>query len=189
MYMLKLPGEGGLTLSKMLRRGGTRRFVVQEVPDEDLLHALHSHVQEAGVKGAFGFGMYEHLDRSQAIHVPGLHSNKSLLLRILSVAPWSELKACQLKKSLKCLIGVHPSLNVSQLHTDVWCGLKASQIATMLTHLRRFKNDLVKRTEAVKKASKEEESSMQEILAIMEQAIYIYMYTCIHILDHQRQNI
>jgi len=183
MYMLKLPGEGGPTLSKMLRRGGTRRFVVQEVPDQDLLHALHSHVQEVGVKGAFCLGMYEHLDRSQAIHVPGLHSNKSLLLNLLSVAPWAELKACQLKKSLRCLLGVHPSLNVSQLNTELWCGLKASQVATMLTHLRRFKTDLVKRTEAVKKATKEEECSMQEILAIMEQEtyIYIYIYTYIYI--------
>ena len=131
MYMLKLPGEGGLTLSKMLRRGGTRRFVVQEVPDQDLLHALHSHVQGAGVKGAFCLGMYEHLDRSQAIHVPGLHSNKSLLLNLLSVAPWAELKACQLKKSLRCLLGVHPSLNVSQLSTELWCGLRSVSIISV----------------------------------------------------------
>ena len=176
--MPKLPGEGGLTLSKMPKRGGTRRFVAQEVPDQD---ALHSHVQGAGVKGAFCSGMYEHLDKSQAIHVPGLRSNKSLLLNLLSVVPWAELKAWQLKKSLRCLLGAHPSLNVSQLNTDLWCGLKASQVATMLTHLRRFKNDLVKRTEAVKKATKEEESSMEEMLAIMEQATYIYIYIHIHI--------
>ena len=99
---------------------------------------------------------HEHLDKSQAIHVPGVHSNKSLLLNLLSVAPWAELKACQLKQSLRCLLGVHPSLNVSQLNTDLWCGLKASQVATVLTHLRRFKTDLVKRTEAFKKATKEE---------------------------------
>ena len=51
----------------------------------------------------------------------------------------------------------------------------------MLTHLRRFKTDLVKRTEAVKKATKEEECSMQEILAIMEQATYIYIYIYIQV--------
>ena len=139
-----------------------------DVQAEALLAAMRLHVETLGVSRALFFGPYEHIGRSQAIYVPGLAANYTLLKTLLQQAPCGAVKASQLRDAFVNCSALYAGLHTGPLSRDLWAGHKGDQVLTMLCHLRRYKVDQTKRRQTRANATDEELRLVDELCEMLQ---------------------
>lgn len=125
------------------KRGGARN---QKKPDTDesiLMHILSLHK-----KLLFQCGPYEHISKNQAASAEGLAHNYPLLKPLLEAEPTGEFAAGLAKRCVEKIVMSDPSQNTSTFKNETFSGLRWDRIACMLKHIRRLRQDPVKRRQA-----------------------------------------
>lgn len=152
-------------MSLSSKRGGARRATVSShVSSDEVAQMLDAEAKSSG----FNFGVYNSILKSCAANGLGLLQNKELLINIgkitkgtFALNPMSDLRPVIL-----ALVEAKNSLNDSKLNNHLFAGMKATQITTMCTHVRRIASDTVRWQQVTGSLVPVQISSLQEVVKL-----------------------
>ena len=152
-------------MSVSSKRGGARRAAgSSNLSSDEIAQMLGDEARSSGLN----FGVYNSILKSCAANGLGLLQNKELLMNIGKVTsgtftfnPMSDLRPVIL-----ALVESKNSLNDSKLNNFLFAGMKATQITTMCTHVRRIASDPVRWQQVTGSLVPVQISSLQEIVKL-----------------------
>ena len=153
------------------KRGGARNFKKSDISNVALLKLFESHLSEKGSIIAFQFGSYYNKPASNAVVGPELASMKSLIQKIVAVAPLADLKYRPMKDAFEKLLlkqrdlmAQFPQKDPKAVSSDL-----ANSLMTICHHARRL-NMAVKWEQAISKCTLHEISELKEIRKLFANA-------------------
>lgn len=144
-------------------RGGARRQAVPRVDQALLDGVVQQHVVTHGRRTALCLGPYEFIGRCQAVSGAGIAHNEHLLDVLLDHFPQGELRASQLRTAVMKVAKQFPDINTTGLSDELWCGLKADKINTILAHLRRYNTDRLRQQQMRSKSTDADAAVVQRL--------------------------
>ena len=154
------------------RRGGAFRKAVGPCDAAKLEQALVEYVRNTGVTIAFNFGRYDSILKTAAACGSGLAHNYRFLDSFLTAVPCGEISLTDLKNVLLHVTSKFDGMNSSGLSDASWIMLVSKRILTMLSHLRRIKQNSVKLTQAQQRCDMHQARTIENLLGKL------------HLLDH-----
>ena len=152
-------------MSLSSKRGGARRAAVSSHVSSDEVAQM---LDDEAKSGGFNFGVYNNILKSCAANGLGLLQNKEMLIKIGEITkgtfacnPMSDLRPVIL-----ALVEAKNSLNDSKLNNHLFAGMKATQITTMCTHVRRIASDTVRWQQVTGSLVPVQISSLQEVVKL-----------------------
>ena len=130
------------------RAAPTIRQAVPDIDHEHMVDKLSKVLDSIGYQNLWEFGAYENMaSRECAVVAEALVAMEPLLKAMLEVAPWSEVKYCQMKKVVQDLHCQCPLLlrlpKFRNATSGSAAGDTADKIGTILNHVRRLRHNSV----------------------------------------------
>ena len=152
-------------MSLSSKRGGARRATVSShVSSDEVAQMLDAEAKSSG----FNFGVYNSILKSCAANGLGLLQNKELLINIgqITKGTFAFNPMSDLRPVILALVEAKNSLNDSKLNNHLFAGMKATQITTMCTHVRRIASDTVRWQQVTGSLVPVQISSLQEVVKL-----------------------
>ena len=113
-------------------------------------------------------GPYEHVSRSHAVDPKGLVHLYDLLKSLVKICPSGEIAPVSLKGALLRLLTDDCTVNDTKYAGQVWVGLRADRLTTVLCHLRRVARDPEAMKQCCSKLTGFELAKLQEVAGMIE---------------------
>ncbi len=147
-----------------LKRGGSRKLQVPKVALD--LVQLSTIMKEESNRTMWNFGLYNGIQKAQAANGQGLLQNKDFLTALVKVTDGTCVLSAmgELRPIMKVLMDEKTALNSSKFNNQLFAGQKATNITTMLTHLRRLAREPLRWAQVKQSLVLSQVSSLQEIV-------------------------
>jgi hypothetical protein len=147
------------------KKGGVRRL---QVPKVDLVQ-LESIMKQEGDRSLFNFGLYNGIQKAQAANGQGLLQNKEFLGPLVKATKGTCVLSAmgELRPIMKVLMDEKAALNTSKYNNLLLAGQKATNITTMLTHLRRLAREPLRWAQVKQSLVLSQVSSLQELVDLV----------------------
>jgi hypothetical protein len=150
-----------------LKKGGARKLQVPKVAID--LVQLETIMKDESNRSMWNFGLYNGIQKAQAANGQGLLQNKEFLGALVKVTDGTTVLSAmgELRPIMKVLMDEKAALNSSKYNNLLFAGQKATNITTMLTHLRRLAREPLRWAQVKQSLVLSQVSSLQELVDLV----------------------